>query len=39
MERGGGLSNFLTELTPQARDRPDAMFNLELKWERGKGGD
>ena len=34
---GGGLSNFLTELTPQARDRPDAMFNLELKWERGKG--
>ena len=34
---GGGLSNFLTELTSQARDRPEAMFNLELKWVVGVG--
>lgn len=38
MEGGGGLSNFLTELTSQARNRPAAMFNLELKWAVGEGG-
>ena len=37
-EGGEGLSNFLTELTLQARDRPAAMFNLELKWAVGGGG-
>ena len=37
MEGGGGLSNFLTELTSQARDRPEAMFNLEFKWVVGVG--